>query len=81
MNIDLFKTRAIAFAYEAGSLVAFAIISALSSPEFSALITEHFGETVYGGLILLVLNGIIKHIRNVMVVNAQIGGDNDTIVI
>jgi hypothetical protein len=75
MDTDLIKTRVISFVYEAGTLIALAIISALSSADMKEVITEHFGAGIAGTFAVLVLTGIVKQIRNVRVLKERsLGG-------
>lgn len=63
-NLNSIKTRAIAFGYEALSLLLTGLLGTLASEEFETIITTHFGETVYTSLALLLLTGAIKYARN-----------------
>lgn len=76
MDVNLIKARVAAFAWEAFSLILVAVTGVLSSDEFRALITEYTGETVFGSLALLVLAGIVKHLRNLSVLKKyeRVGG-------
>lgn len=67
MNVDLFLIRLHAFAYEAGSLLLFVIVGALASPQMEQLVTNHWGDTMLGSLVLLALNALVKHLRNLRV--------------
>jgi len=69
MQYNLIQARVVAFLYEAGTIVGLAIIAALASPEFAAVITSHFGDGVTGSLVLLFVSGAVKHIRNLKVVS------------
>ena len=71
MNFELLKVRATSFLYEAGALVLVGVLGVLSSPEFAAVIMKHFGDTVMGSMILLVVMGIVKHVRNVVVLGKR----------
>lgn len=78
MNYELLKLRAVAFGYEAASLFLSVFVAVLASPDFAALVTTHFGDTVLGGVLLLVLTGLVKHLRNLDVIKkAEVGGDNN----
>lgn len=63
-NLNSLKTRAIAFGYEALSLIVTGLLGILASEEFASLITTHWGETIYTSLALLILTGAIKYVRN-----------------
>lgn len=64
MTYELIKVRIISFGWECLSFFGTALIAALASPEFSAIITAHFGETILGSLVLLAVSGLVKHLRN-----------------
>lgn len=68
MDTNLIKTRLISFAYEAFSLIITGFVGVLASDEFRAIILEHTGETITGSIAVLVLAGIVKHLRNLSVV-------------
>ena len=77
MNYELIKARVIAFAYEAGTLITLAILGALASPEFQALVVSHFGEGLTASAILLFVTAIVKHVRNLNVLKKyeeRVGG-------
>lgn len=67
MNYELIKIRVVAFAYQAGTTIVLAIIASVASPEFHAIITENFGTGITGMLVVLITDGIVKQVRNVMV--------------
>lgn len=58
------KRRTISFAYEAGGLLITGLASMALSPEFSALVHTHYGETFTASIILLVITGLAKSWRN-----------------
>jgi hypothetical protein len=64
MNIDLITIRLKAFLTEVLTLIAIGVIALLSSPEFAALLTKHFGEVWGGSVGLLLVSGIVKHLMN-----------------
>ena len=64
---DLIKVRITAFLHEAGVMLLSGVIALFASEQFSALIMEHFGTTVAGSLMILVLNAGVKHMRNLKV--------------
>ena len=64
MNTNLLKIRVTSFAYEAGSLIAVALLGVLVSSDFQQLITAHFGDTFLTSAALLVITGVVKHLRN-----------------
>lgn len=67
MKYDLLFIRLQAFALEAGSLLLFVLVGALSSPQMEQLVTNHWGDTVLGSFLLLLLNALIKHLRNLRI--------------
>lgn len=67
--MDLITVRLKSFGY---SLLAFAVTGVLGflvSPEFSALVTENFGDSVATTLVLLIVPEVVKHLRNLSVVS------------
>lgn len=64
MNFELVYIRLKAFVAEAGVMVLAGLVTVLASSEFSALVVEHFGQIWGGGIGLLVLNGLVKHLMN-----------------
>lgn len=82
MQYQLIQARVVAFAYEAGTIIVLAICTALISPEFAAAVTANFGDGVTGSLILLVVSGVVKHVRNLNVIkNAEdLGGTDGGVV-
>lgn len=65
MNGDLIKARIISFAYSASTLIVAAILAALASPEFHDIAIQNFGTGVLTTTALLVLDGVVKHARNI----------------
>lgn len=74
MNTELIAVRMKGFVYGLVSAIAAGIaawmLDFFGSEIFRALVTEHFGETTVGVLILLVVDGVVKHVRNMRVVGA-----------
>lgn len=66
---------------ELGSLAGTALIGVLMSAEFRSLVTEHFGESLVGSLIMLIVIGGVKHLRNMKVLGKlkadSLSGDSD----
>ena len=56
--------RVKAFLFEALALVATGIFAVLMSPEFSSLVTSHWGSSFTTSLILLSVSGAVKHLSN-----------------
>lgn len=69
-TFDLLAIRVKGFIYEAGTMLVLAVLAALTSPDFQALVTQHFGESLTSSIILLAVSGIVKHVRNVLTLNA-----------
>lgn len=67
MNTDLIKARLVSFAYEAGTLIASSVLGVFVSPDFAALVQAHFGVGMTTSLILLIVTGAVKHLRNLKV--------------
>ena len=68
MSSELWSVRVKAFAYELLAVVLSGSVAYLSSADFSSLVDTHFGGTILGTLILLVVSGGLKHLRNLTVV-------------
>lgn len=64
MKFDLIYIRLKSFVAEAAVMVLAGLVTVLASPEFSALVVEHFGDVWGGGVGLLVLTGLVKHLVN-----------------
>jgi len=64
----LLVARLKGFGFEAASMVGVGILGVFMSPEFQALITEHFGETLLTSTAVLLITGVAKHLRNVKAV-------------
>lgn len=54
------------FGYSLATYVGGVLLTALASPEFQDIITEHFGGTLIGVLIITALPEIVKHVRNTL---------------
>ena len=78
--MDLIKIRFVAFGYQALSLIVVALTGVLASGEFKTLITENFGESVGASLILLGVNALVAHMRNLSIVT-KVGGAGDKFLI
>ena len=65
MDSQLWQVRLQAFGLEALSLVGSALGAVLLSEDFRLLVTTHFGESVTASIILLVVTGGVKHLRNI----------------
>lgn len=87
MNFELIYIRVKAFAAEAGAMVAFGVLGVMSSPEFANLLTTHFGAVWGGGIGLLVLNAVVKHLLNLKALSAyqerlgSVGGNEPPVLI
>lgn len=71
MNTTLIKARLISFGYEAGTLAVSAILGMLVSPQFATVLQANFGEGMATSIILLVVSGTVKHIRNLKVIKSM----------
>ena len=74
---ELILIRVKSFVYEAGSFLAVALIGALASPEFLAIIQANAGEGIFGSLVVLAFTGLVKHLRNLKVAKT-LAGTGDT---
>ena len=61
---DLIAMRFKSFGWSLLMFVVGAIAAAFASPDFAALVNEHFGGSALGTLILLVVTELVKHARN-----------------
>lgn len=78
MDVDLITLRLKSFAYQAGSLIAVAVIGVLASPEFLELVQEAAGNGIIGALAVLLIPELVKHLRNLQVLKkAELGGEGD----
>ena len=75
--MDLIKIRLVSFAYEACTFFIGIFATAIASDEFRAILEQHFGTSVGGTLALLVLTGVVKHLRNRGLVDKEFGGTRD----
>lgn len=62
--IDHLRLRVTAFLTGLLSLIGTALIGVLLSPEFMALVSTHLAEFSWGGFALLIVNGLVNHLRN-----------------
>lgn len=74
--IELVKIRVLSFLYNLCTAIIGVLLVYLMSPEFSALVHEHFGAVI-GSIVMLVIPEVVKHIRNVRVVSSwqRVGGN------
>lgn len=72
MEQNLWLIRLKSFGYKLVTLVGTTIVAALVSDQFvsqlTTLISSHTSETIWGGLIVLLLPEVVAHIRNTIVV-------------
>lgn len=68
INSELWSIRIKSFLYEAGSVILTAVCGVLVSDDFSNLLTEHFGEGLIVSVVLLLISGGVKHLRNLQVI-------------
>lgn len=76
--MQLIKARVLSFSYSLATLVGLSIIGVLTSPDFSALVQQHFGDGASSMLILLVVSEGVKHVRNLKVLKdaeRSVGGE------
>ena len=77
MSSELWSVRVKAFAYELLAVVVTGGVTYLSSTDFSNIVNTHFGGTIIGTLILLVVSAGIKHLRNVAIIG-RVGSTEHT---
>lgn len=82
METNLIKTRLISFGYSLLSLILTAFVGVLASPDFATLVQTNFGGGITATLILLVVTELVKHLRNVKVINklGKVGGGKNVII-
>lgn len=77
-TIQLLKVRLIAFLWESLSLILTVVAGTLTSEHFRLLVMEHFGEGLIGSVVLLTVAGVVKHLRNLKLVNdVQLGSKSE----
>lgn len=76
MEYELIKIRVLSFAYQFGTTVALLVVGYVSSPDFAALVQEHFG-TIAASLVSLLIPELVKHLRNVRVLGEWRLGASD----
>lgn len=69
MDYEIIKVRVISFAYSALAFFISIFASALASDDFRALVTAHLGTSIGGVVGLLLLDAVIKHLRNLKVLS------------
>lgn len=72
-DLHLLKIRAISFGYDAVSLLLTVLVATLASPQFADIVNEHFASTGFAGIILIVIANLVKHLRNLDIVQ-DVGG-------
>lgn len=65
---ELIKIRITAFAYEAAGIILASMLGVLASEQFRELISVHWGTGVGVSITFLVLDGVIKHLRNLQII-------------
>lgn len=64
MNVDLIAVRLKSFVTEAAVLIIVGLITVLSSDAFTSILINNFDEIWGGGVGVLIVNGVIKHLMN-----------------
>lgn len=77
MSSELWNVRVKAFGYELLAVIVSGAIAYLTSADFSSLVNTHFGGTILGTLILLIVSAGIKHLRNLAVIG-KVGNTEKT---
>jgi len=80
MKTDLIVIRLKGFAYEIGGLFLTAFVGVLLSPEFLTLVQNNAGTGLTGSVIVLVVSGLLKHLRNLKVAK-ELGADDKKLFI
>ena len=73
MSNKLWQARVQAFFVQAGSLIVVAIAGVLISDDFRQLVITNFGDTFITSSALLLLTGLVSHIRNKLALK-KLGG-------
>jgi len=60
----LIQARIKAFSVQLGSFVLVAVVGVFLSPDFKALVMEHFGNSATTSLAILIITGIASHVVN-----------------
>jgi hypothetical protein len=76
MDTQLWKVRLTAFGYQALSLIIVAVMGVLVSEDFKGLVVQNFGDTFITSAVLLIINGVVAHIRNIRMLG-KLGGSED----
>lgn len=69
MDYQLIKARLISFGWSLLSLVVTTITGMLLSQDFAHIVVANFGDGAVGSLILLSVTELVKHLRNLRVIN------------
>lgn len=76
--LNLIKIRVVSFLMEAGVYLLGTLLTALVSPAFQQIVTEHYGTGIVATVILLTVTGVVKHLRNLAVLkDMQLGGRSE----
>lgn len=67
--MDLMYIRIKSFVTEASVMLLLGAIAVFQSEAFANLVTEEFGEVWGGGLGLLIVSGVVKHLLNLKVLS------------
>jgi len=73
-NFDLVVIRLKAFGLELVGVGLTSVLAWFMSPAFQAMVTTHFGDSTVGVLLLLLVTGGVKHLRNKREL-AKLGGE------
>ena len=72
----LLEVRVKGFAYDLVGYAVAGVLAFLTSPTFANVVSEHFGGTVFASIILAVVVGGVKHLRNLQVIK-KLGTDEE----
>ena len=81
MDNKLIQARIKAFFVQFGSMLLTALAGVVLSPEFKALLTEHFGTGFGVAAALLLITGVASHVANKMALKKLGARDSDVILI
>lgn len=65
------------FGYSLLSMAVLAVLGFLASSDFTALITQNFGESAFTAIVLLVVPEAVKWLRNYLLTQGMLGSATD----
>lgn len=72
---ELWKVRLVSFGWSCFTFFGTGLVAMLGSDEFRSIIELHFGGSVFGTLLVLLVTELVKHLRNTQLLKSyQVGG-------